>query len=266
MAMTLTAADIKHREEFKEFVLRDSDAWYRPLLKWLYESWESYAKDLLECEMTPPYILLSPPARAQAIGDYGEVSSFGGHSQIRIRPTLFSGEHKLLRDGDEYEEGRALFIADVLLHEFVHQYQHEIDGEPEESYRGHGPRFAATCNRIGEKLSLPPVRVAKARGKDKDLPSCAQWPHCVRPAGYYLGAYVNDNDGELAGEGDGGEAEAESKSKAEDERGRALLLLIKAALAVGKLWPEGSEGEALAVLPDADAERLSALLRAAREL
>src|SRR5262249_54286367 len=56
-------------------------------------------------------------------------------------------------------------------------------------YKGHGPVFAGECNRIGAALGLPRVRPAKARGKDGHLPSCAQWPHNVRPEGYYLGAY-----------------------------------------------------------------------------
>ena len=55
------------------------------------------------------------------------------------------------------------------------------------TYHGHGPKFRDQCNRIGAMLGLPPVRTGKARGKDKGLPSCAYWPHCVRPADYYQG-------------------------------------------------------------------------------
>ncbi len=36
---------------------------------------------------------------------------------------------------------------------------------------------------------MSPVRDCKRRGSGKDLPSCAQWPHCVRPADHYVGAY-----------------------------------------------------------------------------
>jgi hypothetical protein len=43
------------------------------------------------------------------------------------------------------------------------------------------PRFAAKCNQIGATLGLPPVGVKGRHG----LPDCAQWPACVRPAGYY---------------------------------------------------------------------------------
>ncbi len=48
----------------------------------------------------------------------------------------------------------------------------------------------------------------KKRGKDKDLPSCAQWPLNVRPRDYYLGAYkphdqaAPDDAGGVEPEGD----------------------------------------------------------------
>jgi hypothetical protein len=80
------------------------------------------------------------------------------------------------------------FVEDVLLHESVHQYCDEVLHTSEKSYKGHGPVFANECTRIGELLGLPPVRPAKARGPNKDMPSCADWPHNVRPREYYLGA------------------------------------------------------------------------------
>ena len=92
-------------------------------------------------------------------------------------------------------------MADVFLHETVHQWQHEVLGDLEDGYHGHGPKFRDQCNRIGALLGLPPVRTSKARGKDKALPSCAYWPHCVRPVDYYLGAYPV----ERRKEGKGGE-------------------------------------------------------------
>ena len=95
-----------------------------------------------------------------------------------------------MRPEPEYAEGRFLFIADVLLHEMVHQYQIEVSGDLEKSQHGHGPHFRDVCNRIGQTLRLPPARSHKKRGPDKDSPSCAQWPHNVRPADYYQGAHV----------------------------------------------------------------------------
>jgi hypothetical protein len=69
--------------------------------------------------------------------------------------------------------GRFRLVADVFLHETVHQWQHEVLGDLEDGYHGHGPKFRDQCNRIGALLGLPPVRTSKARGKDKALPSCA---------------------------------------------------------------------------------------------
>ncbi len=83
-----------------------------------------------------------------------------------------------------------MLVADVLLHEMIHQWQQEVTGDTEEGYHGHGPTFRDKANEIGAKLGLPPVRTCKKRGKDEDLPSCSYWPHGNRPDGYYLGAVV----------------------------------------------------------------------------
>jgi hypothetical protein len=146
MPPTVTPADIKHRQEFKDFVIAHADPVYKPILRQLYSLWDAYTKELLKEPIIPPYIMLSSPSRPQALGDFSPVSGFGGHSQIMIRPTLLTGHHKALRKGARYAEGRFLFMADVLLHETVHQYHQEVMGETEESYKGHGPAFRDTCN------------------------------------------------------------------------------------------------------------------------
>lgn len=96
--------------------------------------------------------------------------------------------------GKEYEKGRFLFIADVCLHETIHLWQDEVEGDLEPAYHGHGPLFRDKCNEIGAKLGLPSVRTCKKRGKDAELPSCSHFPHNVRPAGYYQGAYVRERE------------------------------------------------------------------------
>jgi hypothetical protein len=118
-----------------------------------------------------------------------------------LRPSLLTGSHPGVQPGDKYAAGRFRLVADGFLHATVHQWQHEVRGALEDGYHGHGPKFRDQCNRIGAMLGLPPVRTSKARGKDKALPSCAYWLHCVRPADYYLGAY----DGERQKEGKGRE-------------------------------------------------------------
>src|SRR5262249_10626897 len=137
-----------------------------------------------------------------------------------------------MKAGDRYAEGRFLFVADVLLHETLHQYAHEITGHTEDSYKGHGPHFRDLCNEIGaEALGLDPVRVAKARGAEKELPSCAQWPHCVRPKNYYHGAYI-ETDGKKTAKDFDEEIKAKRaalKKLLENERSGSVITLIEAA-------------------------------------
>ena len=121
------------------------------------------------------------------------MGAYGARSQIKIRPSLMSGTHPHILSGPKYEQGRFLFIVDVLLHETIHLWQDEIVGYLEDSYHGHGPAFRDKCNEIGRRFGLPPVRTCKNRGKYRDLPSCSLFPHNVRPADYYQGAYVLPN-------------------------------------------------------------------------
>ena len=60
-------------------------------------------------------------------------------------------------------------------------------------------------------MGLPPVRTAKARGPEKDLPSCAHWPFNVRPEGYYRGAFEHGPEETKEGE----EAEADEDANTE---------------------------------------------------
>jgi hypothetical protein len=182
----------RDRESFREYVLAKAAPWYREHLGHLYLRHDDWNAAYFENKLAPPYLLFTPPKTPRALGDYASISAWGGVGQIRVRPTLVTGEHPLLRPGPEYAEGHRRFVEDVALHESVHAYCDEVLHEPEDSYKGHGPVFARECNRIGEKLGLPPVRPAKCRGPLRDLPSCAQWPHCVRPREYYLGALAEE--------------------------------------------------------------------------
>jgi len=138
-------------------------------------------------EMTLPYITLTVPSKPSLLGQCCAVSSWGSRLEIKLRPSLLSGDHPALVSGDQHEPGRLRFAADVLLHETIHQYHQEITGKTEASYHGHGPAFTATANAIGARLGLPEV-VARNRG-GSSLAKATQWPHCVRDPAYYLGAY-----------------------------------------------------------------------------
>jgi hypothetical protein len=206
----LSPHDVEHRERFADYATHHSASdWHREMLDRLYGFWISINSGHFRGACVKPHILLAEPKTPRALGDHANISGWGSRNQIRIRPTLIDGRHKMLKPGAEHAEGRMRFVEDVLLHEAVHQYCDEVLHHSEGSYKGHGPVFAGECNRIGGSLGLPPVRPAKARGKSKDLPSCAQWPHNVRPAAYYLGALADvvADDDDKAGDGDEGDEE-----------------------------------------------------------
>lgn len=182
-------ADRAHRENFRHYVESQSHEQWQPLLPRLYEVWDEMV-ELSEppAEMTPPYILFSEPTFNHAYGQYWGTSSFGSSSEIRIRLSLWTRKHPhIARDASL--AGVQRFIEDVVRHEFCHQYQREILNDT--STISHSAAFRDVCNKVGKKLGLPDVREGKKRpdAEDKDLPSSAQWPHNVRPSGYYLGAY-----------------------------------------------------------------------------
>jgi hypothetical protein len=187
---TLREADIKHRKQYEKFVIKDGN----PLVSKLIDIWKNWNKELFDNAFKVcPIILLSEPSKTSNYGSYSVMGAYGARSQIKIRPSLLSGTHPHMNSGPKYQEGRFLFIVDVLLHETIHLWQDEIVGYLEDPYHGHGPIFRDKCNEIGRKLGLPPVRTCKKRGTNKNLPSCSQFPHNVRPADYYKGAYVPTN-------------------------------------------------------------------------
>ena len=133
----------------------------------LYRAFDAYNAKHFGGALGAPLLYITQTSGPRALGDYCGRDIHGLRSRVRIAPgVLARGER---------------FALDVLLHEMVHAWQSEVDGDTENGYRGHGPRFAARCNEIGAKLGLPPVGVKGRRG----LPDCAHWPLCVRPEGYY---------------------------------------------------------------------------------
>lgn len=185
----LTGEVLSHRRGFERFVLEHAEPWHREHLGRLFSNWRTWNGEHFESRLEPPYLLLAEPSTPRRYGDCGPLSGFGGRSQIRIRPSLVHGSHPHVLAGEDHREGRLRFVDDILLHEMIHQWQFEVLGESERAYSGHGPLFRDVANRIGAVLGLPPVRDCKRRGQGQDLPSCAYWPHVVRPAGFYLGAY-----------------------------------------------------------------------------
>jgi len=187
LAGTLSIEQVAHREDYAAFVLEHAQGPYASSLLKLYALGQEYNDRHFAGRLVPPYVLLSEPRSPQAIGDWSPISGSGLLSQIRIRPSILTGTHRKMRAGTEYAAGRFLYAADILLHEMIHQWHTEVTGQTEDSMHGHGPAFRDMCNQIGRQLGLPPVGTKR----QKQHPACNQWPHNVRPVGYYLGAIAD---------------------------------------------------------------------------
>lgn len=173
----------KHRNEFAQFVASAAVGPYADVLRRLYKLAEEWNRKHFDGRLNLPHIVFLEPKSARALGDHSTISGWGSRGQIRIRPSVFDGTHKIVKPGLEYAEGRVRFVEDILLHEMVHLYNAEVALLPERSYHGHGPAFAGKCNEIGSILGLPEVGI-----KRQKKPLCNYWPENVRPEGYYLGA------------------------------------------------------------------------------
>lgn len=162
----------------------------------LYRAYDEFNRKHFGGALGAPLVLLTETSGPRAKGDYIGRDIHGLRSRVRVAPSaLARGER---------------FAIDVLLHEMVHAWQSEVDGDTENGYRGHGPRFAAKCNEIGAKLGLPAVGVKGRKG----LPDCAQWPVNVRPDGYYPPAPPKKRAGTKRREEGGGSPDEASRTPA----------------------------------------------------
>jgi hypothetical protein len=133
----------------------------------LYKAFTNYNNTYFAGGLKPPMLLVTQTSSPRALGDYMTEDNQGLQSVIRLSPKSVSLG--------------PLFARDVLLHEMIHAWQHEVSRDMEDGYRGHGPAFAGKCNEIGQAFGLAEVS-PKGRGGKAD---CAAWPLNVRPAGYY---------------------------------------------------------------------------------
>lgn len=181
-----------------------------PEARELYATWTAYNKAYFKRKLSPPMVLITDTGRA--LGDYVSQDVHGLQSVIRIAP-------KSVERGER-------FRLDVLLHEMVHAYMHEVEHTDERSYRGHGPKFAAVCNEIGAKLGLAEVGVKGRDGK----PDCMYWPMCVRPADYYPEAFTPPTRADKTKPRDEESEDAGSESGDEAQEAPTLSALAKAGL------------------------------------
>lgn len=134
----------------------------------LYEAAKRFNREFFEGKLAPCFVEITLPASLRALATYQPKNPEGVESCIRISPSVVTVSKEL--------------ALDALLHEMIHAWMQEVEQDPENGYAGHGPKFAAKCNEIGEKLGLGPV---SAKGRGEDGRDCAQWPLNVRPKGYY---------------------------------------------------------------------------------
>lgn len=132
----------------------------------LYQAGRAFNEKFFAGALLPCFVEITPPASMRALADY--------------RPKTHEGVESHIRIGAQVAAKGLRYALDVLLHEMVHAYCHEVLEDLERGYAGHGPKWTAQCNRIGRELGLPEV-FTKGRGG----PNSARWPLCVRPAGYY---------------------------------------------------------------------------------
>lgn len=170
------------RKQIFDYAISQADGPYKEFIPKINQTWSEYNDLYFDGSLTPAYIAITTPRVAKALADCSLWSSYGGKHQIRIRESVIDGTHSLFNPNHAIAD-RWLYILDVLLHEQVHQYVHEILNSYSKSYGGHGTFYTDRANQIGDALDLPPVD--KRRRKDKSMPISSQWPMCVRPAGYY---------------------------------------------------------------------------------
>ncbi len=156
----------------------------------LYDLWEQWNEEFFEGRLVPSLVQLAEPGQTRCYGDCSTESGLAGiRSRIRLRPSILAGTLRDLKHGSRNPDSLRRFLEDVLLHEMIHQWHFEVTGQGDQSYSGHGPAFSAKANEIGQRLGLNPVR-RTCKSRDGKEPSPSQWPHNVRPRGYYLGAFV----------------------------------------------------------------------------
>lgn len=208
MTMTQLAGttDAELREAIFRYAMEQASPAMQGHIQHLCSCWVQYNDEFFDGELAPPVLAFEEPGHTTCYGEYSTVSMFGGTAQIMIRPSLLAGTLQEFRHGNRNPVGLRRFTEQVLLHEMIHQWQHEVAGvDPGEfsNYGGHGDTFSSKANEIGGRLGFSPVRKRNKKshsGKTAHLPNPSQWPHCVCPQDYYLGAYVpvsRDEDAQL---------------------------------------------------------------------
>ena len=200
---------------------------YQELVAHLYAQWENWDSNLFRSIFTryelQPLIKIDSK---EAIGGRGKFES-KKHSKLE-RPMIWlcveviNGQEECLQNGDHYYNGRILYLKDIMLHEMIHQFQHEIVYTPgtglnpeqnlewgaamneeknkcgnSELFRSHGIVFTKKANEIAIKLGLPEVCCECETDTDRLAQYggilSSEFPICCRSSEYYEGAHMKKN-------------------------------------------------------------------------
>ena len=195
-----------HFREYLQTLAKDVDTDRVELisaLEWCFDRWEHWRQKFYpDADLKFPFF--QSGRRGSEFGHYSTCGSSGQPSVIHIKRSFLMGTSditvatisstkKLVLKADHPD--RLRFVDQTILHELVHQFLHEAspnaaEYESRESgrskYKGHGPLFAAECNRINRVLhpelgfEFVPVRHTKrshAKVNDTQRPSCAHFTH-----------------------------------------------------------------------------------------
>jgi hypothetical protein len=155
--------------------------------------WRKFNADHFGGRLDEPHISIGSPTSPKAYGEFTNIGGDGIRSLIMIRRTHVDGTFnrgkvplpgqtvRFFREGHSLES-RWRWLADLLLHEQIHQAQYQR-GSP--SKTKHDVEFAAMCNAVGDQLGLRHVVSRRRKGDAAVLPIAAAWPMNVRPGGYY---------------------------------------------------------------------------------
>ena len=202
---TSTVEFKRHFREYLKTLAKDIDTNRVELieaLEWCFDRCEHWRQKFYpDAELMFPFF--QSGRRGSEFGHYSTCGSSGQPSVIHIKRSFLMGTSDitvaklsptkklvLLKDHPD----RLKFVDQTILHELVHQYLHEASpsaaeyesSESGKNYKGHGPLFAAECNRINETLhpelgfEFVPVRHMKrshAKVNDVQRPSCAHFTH-----------------------------------------------------------------------------------------
>ena len=175
-----------------EHYLNQFDADDRAALRVLYTMWHHVNETYFGGLLKPPFLSVrdgwedDPFEGMEYDAPLGTCRShpvLAGRVSIEIRYDLAMSVRDLT-DPKACETRRWWRLTrDTLLHECIHQFHREVTGLEENHYGGHGPAFAAVCNRIGKKLGSKTVTYP--RRSRMPVADCRFWPYPRNPERAY---------------------------------------------------------------------------------